>query len=67
MDKIAWAMKDIPPATAVTVGGRQLPNHDGRIFGHFEINCEWPDGKPINDGTWMSTRPEVLRRAWNDQ
>jgi hypothetical protein len=44
VDKIMWAMKDAPPAKAVAVGGRQLPNYDGNIFDHFEINYEWPDG-----------------------
>jgi predicted dehydrogenase len=44
VDKIGWAMKDVPPAKAVAVGGRQLPNHEGNIFDHFEINYEWSDG-----------------------
>jgi predicted dehydrogenase len=44
VDKIAWAMKDVPPASAVAVGGRQIPNHEGNIFDHFEVNYEWPDG-----------------------
>jgi len=44
VDKVAWAMKDNPPAKAVAVGGRQLPNHEGNIFDHFEINYEWSDG-----------------------
>jgi predicted dehydrogenase len=44
VDKIMWAMRDTPPAKAVAVGGRQLPNYEGNIFDHFEINYEWPDG-----------------------
>jgi predicted dehydrogenase len=44
VDKIAWAMKDVPPASAVAVGGRQIPNHEGNIFDHFEVNYEWADG-----------------------
>ena len=44
MDKIAWAMKDQPPLKAVAVGGRQIPNHEGNIYDHFEINYEWTEG-----------------------
>ncbi len=44
VDKIMWAMKDVPPDKAVAVGGRQLPNHDGNIFDHIEVNYEWADG-----------------------
>jgi predicted dehydrogenase len=44
VDKIMWAMQDVPPLKAVAVGGRQIPNHDGNIFDHFEVNYEWADG-----------------------
>jgi predicted dehydrogenase len=44
VDKIMWAMRDVPPARAIAVGGRQLSNYDGNIFDHFEVNYEWPDG-----------------------
>ena len=44
VDKIAWGMKDIPPLKAVAVGGRQISNHEGNIYDHFEINYEWSDG-----------------------
>lgn len=44
VDKIMWAMKDEPPAKAIAVGGRQLPNYDGSIYDHFEVNYEWTDG-----------------------
>ena len=44
VDKIAWAMKDQPPLKAVAVGGRQIPNHEGNIYDHFEINYEWTEG-----------------------
>lgn len=44
IDKIAWAMKDVPPAKAVGVGGRQIPAHGGNIYDHFEINYEYADG-----------------------
>ena len=44
VDKIAWAMKDVPPLKAVAVGGRQVPAHGGNIYDHFEVNYEYADG-----------------------
>jgi myo-inositol 2-dehydrogenase/D-chiro-inositol 1-dehydrogenase len=44
VDKIAWAMKDVPPLKAVAVGGRQIPNHEGNIYDHFEVNYEYANG-----------------------
>ena len=44
IDKIAWAMKDVPPAKAVAVGGRQIPSFGGNIFDHFEVNYEYKNG-----------------------
>lgn len=44
VDKIAWAMKDVPPLKAIAVGGRQIPNHEGNIYDHFEINYEYANG-----------------------
>ncbi len=44
VDKLAWAMRDQPPLRAVAVGGRQVPNHEGNIFDHFEVNYEYPNG-----------------------
>jgi myo-inositol 2-dehydrogenase/D-chiro-inositol 1-dehydrogenase len=44
IDKVAWAMKDVPPLKAVAVGGRQTPNNEGNIYDHFEINYEYAAG-----------------------
>ena len=44
VDKLAWAMRDQPPLKAVAVGGRQIPNNEGNIFDHFEVNYEYPNG-----------------------
>lgn len=44
IDKIAWAMKDVPPLKAVAVGGRQIPNHEGNIYDHMEVNYEYAHG-----------------------
>ncbi|MDX2145904.1 MAG: Gfo/Idh/MocA family oxidoreductase [Planctomycetota bacterium] len=47
IDKIAWAMRDRPPATCVAVGGRQgRPNvpETGNIFDHFGVTYEYADG-----------------------
>ncbi len=44
IDKMAWAMKDLPPSKCTAVGGRQTPNHEGNIFDHIEVNYEWANG-----------------------
>ena len=43
VDKIAWAMSDVPPLKAVANGGRQIPNNEGNIFDHIDIFYEYPD------------------------
>jgi predicted dehydrogenase len=43
VDKVAWALKDQAPLTAVAVGGRQTPNHEGNIFDHMFVVYEFPD------------------------
>lgn len=43
VDKVAWAMKDVPPISAVAVGGRQTPNHEGDIFDHMFVVYEFPN------------------------
>lgn len=44
VDKVAWAMKDEPPASCVAVGGRMIPNEGGNIYDHFEVNYLYPNG-----------------------
>ncbi len=44
VDKMAWAMKDVPPLKCTAVGGRQTPNHDGNIYDHIEVNYEFANG-----------------------
>ena len=41
VDKLCWAMKDIPPVAAVAVGGRQIPAEGGNIFDHFGVAYEF--------------------------
>jgi predicted dehydrogenase len=41
VDKIAWALKDQPPLSAVAVGGRQSPNNSGNIFDHMFVAYEF--------------------------
>lgn len=43
VDKIAWAMKDVPPLKAVAVGGRQTKNNEGNIYDHMFVVYEYPD------------------------
>lgn len=43
VDKVAWAMKDVPPLKAVAVGGRQTPNNQGNIYDHMFVVYEYPN------------------------
>jgi predicted dehydrogenase len=43
VDKLAWAMRDVPPLKAVAVGGRQTPNNQGNIYDHMFVVYEYPD------------------------
>ena len=43
VDKIAWAMKDVPPIKAVAVGGRQTKNNEGNIYDHMFVVYEFPN------------------------
>ena len=43
VDKVAWALKDQSPLTAVAVGGRQTPNNQGNIFDHMFVVYEFPN------------------------
>jgi predicted dehydrogenase len=42
-DKIAWIFKDQPPVSCVAVGGRTVPNGEGNIYDHFEVNYLYPN------------------------
>jgi predicted dehydrogenase len=44
IDKILWAMKDVPPLRAVATGGRVFPNNEGNIYDHIDVFYEWTDG-----------------------
>ena len=44
IDKMAWAMNDVPPLKCTAVGGRQTANHEGNIYDHIEVNYEWANG-----------------------
>jgi predicted dehydrogenase len=44
VDKIAWAMKDADPISAIATGGRQVPANGGNIFDHFHVAYEFPNG-----------------------
>ena len=42
VDKIAWALKDVPPLKAVAVGGRQTKNNEGNIYDHMFVVYDFP-------------------------
>jgi predicted dehydrogenase len=46
LDKMMWAMKDVPPARASGTGGRQTRTGAdfGHIYDHFSIVYEWANG-----------------------
>jgi myo-inositol 2-dehydrogenase / D-chiro-inositol 1-dehydrogenase len=44
VDKMAWAMKDVPPLKCTAVGGRVRPNNEGNIYDHIEVNYEFANG-----------------------
>jgi predicted dehydrogenase len=44
IDKIIWAMKDVPPVRCVATGGRMFPNNEGNIYDHIDVFYEWADG-----------------------
>ena len=46
IDKMAWAMKDVPPLRAVGTGGRQTRTGKefGHIFDHHAVVFEWKSG-----------------------
>ena len=46
LDKMAWAMKDVPPLKCVALGGRQVRTAPefGNIFDHFSVVYDYPDG-----------------------
>jgi myo-inositol 2-dehydrogenase/D-chiro-inositol 1-dehydrogenase len=44
IDKILWAMKDVPPVRCVATGGRVYPNNEGNIFDHIDVFYEWENG-----------------------
>jgi predicted dehydrogenase len=44
IDKMLWAMKDVPPLRCTANGGRQVPNPGGNIFDHITVHYEWANG-----------------------
>jgi predicted dehydrogenase len=46
LDKMAWAMKDVPPARAFGLGGRQVRTDPafGHIYDHHAVCYEWDNG-----------------------
>jgi predicted dehydrogenase len=45
VDKMAWAMNDVPPVKCLATGGRATPLF-GNIFDHFDVTYEYADGMP---------------------
>ena len=45
VDKLAWAMRDVPPLKCVASGGRAQPTF-GNVFDHFDVTYEYADSTP---------------------
>jgi len=68
LDKMIWAMKDIPPARAIGLGGRQVRTSQdyGHIFDHHSVVYEWPSGVKMfhtcrqQDGTFKDVNDYVM-------
>jgi predicted dehydrogenase len=46
VDKLMWAMRDVPPLHCTATGGRQVrtdPKY-GNVYDHFDVVYEWADG-----------------------
>jgi predicted dehydrogenase len=46
LDKVAWAMKDVPPVSCTGIGGRQVRTDPayGHIYDHFSVVYEYANG-----------------------
>jgi myo-inositol 2-dehydrogenase/D-chiro-inositol 1-dehydrogenase len=44
VDWVSWAKSDIPPASCIATGGRQIPAEGGNIYDHMAVNWVWDDG-----------------------
>jgi len=46
LDKMLWAMQDVPPSAVSGTGGRQVRTeaHFGNIYDHFNVVYEWANG-----------------------
>src|ERR1041385_3552285 len=46
IDKMAWAMRDVPPVSCFATGGRQVRTEEkyGHIYDHFAVVYEYEDG-----------------------
>ncbi len=68
LDKMIWAMKDVPPAKATGLGGRQarISEDYGHIFDHHAVTYEWPSGIKLfhtcrqQDGTIKDVNDYVM-------
>ncbi|HEY3901790.1 MAG TPA: Gfo/Idh/MocA family oxidoreductase [Chthoniobacter sp.] len=60
VDKIAWAMQDVPPARCVADGARQQQNI-GDIWDQFDVTYEWPNG------TFAILKTRYQDGCYNDQ
>ena len=44
VDKVSWAMGDVPPVAAVANGGRAWRTDVGNVYDHYNVDYEYPDG-----------------------
>ena len=71
LDKMLWAMQDVPPAAISGTGGRQVRTeaHFGNIYDHFNVVYEWQDGVRMFSRCrhWAGTEFDVSDHIYGSQ
>ena len=69
VDKIAWAMNDVPPIAARGGGGRAQRGDDGNVWDHYEVTFEYPGGVfcHIGQRQFQNAFSEVMDRVFCDK
>ena len=47
------------PVSCVGVGGRMIPNNEGNIYDHFEVNYLYPNGVRAFIAAWRAIARET--------
>jgi myo-inositol 2-dehydrogenase / D-chiro-inositol 1-dehydrogenase len=68
LDKVLWAMGDVPPAKATSSGGRiqRTDEKFGNVYDHFNTVYEWDNGVKAFSSCrqWDASSSDVSDHAW---